>query len=58
MACVLGIIIGLALSHFFTSPKISSVSDGADADSLRTASHNIVNTCKELTDGEINIILG
>ncbi|XP_024885813.1 uncharacterized protein LOC112463583 [Temnothorax curvispinosus] len=50
IACVLGMIIGLSLSHLFTIPETCPVSDGVDAESLRTASHNIVNTCKELTD--------
>ncbi|XP_011697233.1 PREDICTED: uncharacterized protein LOC105455539 [Wasmannia auropunctata] len=47
IACVLGIIIGLVLSHLFTIPETHPVSN---AESLETASRNIVNTCKELTD--------
>ncbi|XP_011868868.1 PREDICTED: uncharacterized protein LOC105562544 isoform X2 [Vollenhovia emeryi] len=50
IACVLGIIIGLTLSNFFTIPESRPVSSGVDAESLRIASHDIVNTCKELAD--------
>lgn len=49
-ACALGIVIGMALSHVFMIPETCPVSDGVDAESLKTASYNIVNTCKELTD--------
>ncbi|KAL0110289.1 hypothetical protein PUN28_013735 [Cardiocondyla obscurior] len=49
-ACGLGIIIGLALSYVFTTTKTCPVSSEIDAESLKTASHNILNTCKELTN--------
>ncbi|XP_011168637.2 uncharacterized protein LOC105202004 [Solenopsis invicta] len=45
-----GIGIGLILSYIFMFSNIYSVSNGVDAESLKAASHNIVNTCKELTD--------
>ncbi|XP_012539511.1 uncharacterized protein MAL13P1.304 [Monomorium pharaonis] len=55
ITCVLGIIVGLIFIYdpSFTIPKINSVSSGVDTESLKTASHNIVNTCKELTDVKI-----
>jgi len=52
IACVLGIIIGLALNHLFTIPKTCPVSNGVDIESVKLASHNIVDTCKELTNGK------
>jgi len=48
----LGIIIGLALNHLFTIPKTCPVSNGVDIESVKLASHNIVNICKELTNGK------
>ncbi|KYN21223.1 PREDICTED: MATH and LRR domain-containing protein PFE0570w-like [Trachymyrmex cornetzi] len=50
IAYVFGIIVGVTLSYFFTILKTCPVSNGVDVESLKTASHNIVNTCKELTD--------
>jgi len=47
----LGIIIGSAL-NLFTIPKTCLVSNGVDIESVKLASHNIVNTCKELTNGK------
>ncbi|XP_012063987.1 PREDICTED: uncharacterized protein LOC105627311 [Atta cephalotes] len=50
IAYVFGIIVGVTLSYFFTIFKTCPVSNEIDVESLKTASHNIVNTCKELTD--------
>ena len=47
-----GIIVGVTLSYFFTILKTCPVSNEVDVESLKIASHNIVNTCKELTDGK------
>ncbi|XP_072750341.1 uncharacterized protein [Anoplolepis gracilipes] len=51
MACVIGIIIGIILSYSsFIVPKIYPNSNEIHTESLKTVSHNIVNTCKALTE--------
>ncbi|KYN01620.1 hypothetical protein ALC62_07592 [Cyphomyrmex costatus] len=58
IAYMFGVIVGVTLSYFFINimftyakpVKTYPVSNGIDVENLKTASHNIVNTCEELTD--------
>lgn len=56
MACVTGIVIGFILSHSFIIPEANPNSNGINTESLKIVSHNIVNTCKALTEGKIKIL--
>ncbi|XP_029162672.1 putative uncharacterized protein DDB_G0282133 [Nylanderia fulva] len=50
LACIIGIVIGFILSHSFITPEANPNSNGINTESLKTVSHNIVNTCKALTE--------
>ncbi|XP_025269043.1 protein PF14_0175-like [Camponotus floridanus] len=55
LAFIIGIIVGFILSYFFVTLETDPISNGINTESLKTVSHNIINTCKALT--EVNTTL-